>query len=195
MGDSHGCVLIYVQNNIHYRRRRDLEILGLIRIELSFKHKRVLFGLFYRPPNSDQLYNDYLEDYIHLAIDTVLNEGIITGDLNFNNVKSTVSSQNDTIYSVDFDKANVLNDFFCNQTMLNDDNVSLVVIEQLSQTIVLSPGVVGGTLNFSSYVGSGPASTPHLKKYQEFQAPQKLFEILATKSNSRILHLDLKKRP
>ena len=37
------------------------------------------------------------------------------------------------------------------------------------------------TLIFSSYVGSGPASTVHPKKYQEFQAPQKKFEILATK--------------
>ena len=34
------------------------------------------------------------------------------------------------------------------------------------------PQGVGGTLNFSSYVGSGPASTVHPKKYQEFQAPQ-----------------------
>ena len=51
-GDSHGGVLIYVKDNIHYRRRHDLEMLGLekIWIELSFKHKRVLFGLFYRPP-------------------------------------------------------------------------------------------------------------------------------------------------
>ena len=31
----------------------------------------------------------------------------------------------------------------------------------------------GGTLIFSSYVGSGPASAVHPKKYQEFQAPQK----------------------
>ena len=49
VGDSHGGVLVYVKDNIHYRRRHDLEILGLenIWIELSFKHKRVLFGLFY----------------------------------------------------------------------------------------------------------------------------------------------------
>ena len=37
----------------------------------------------------------------------------------------------------------------------------------------------GGTLIFSSYVGSGPASTVR-KKNQEFQAPQKIFENLAT---------------
>ena len=33
----------------------------------------------------------------------------------------------------------------------------------------------GGTLFFSSYVGSGPASTAHPQKYQEFQAPPKNF--------------------
>ena len=30
----------------------------------------------------------------------------------------------------------------------------------------------GGYSHFSSHVGSGPASTVHPKKYQEFQAPQ-----------------------
>ena len=60
----------------------DFEILGLenIWIELTFKHTRVLFGLFYRPPNSDQLYFYTLEDSIHLAIDTGMDDIIITGD-------------------------------------------------------------------------------------------------------------------
>ena len=31
----------------------------------------------------------------------------------------------------------------------------------------------GGTLIFSAYVGSDPASTVHPKKYLEFQVPQK----------------------
>ena len=38
----------------------------------------------YRPPNSDQLYYNSLEDSIHLAIDTGIDDVIITGDLNFN---------------------------------------------------------------------------------------------------------------
>ena len=38
------------------------------------------------------------------------------------------------------------------------------------------------TLNFSSYLGSGPASTVHPKKYQEFQAPPKNIEILASQN-------------
>ena len=53
----------------------------------------------------------------------------------------------------------------------------------------------GGTLIFSSYVGSGPASTVHQKKYQEFQAPPKKFEILATKKIFPILYLDFIKDP
>ena len=46
---------------------------------------------------------------------------------------------------------------------------------------------------FSSYVGLESASTVHLKKYQEYQAPPpptlKIFEILAT----RIVYIDLEK--
>ena len=41
----------------------------------------------------------------------------------------------------------------------------------------------GRTLIVASYVGSGPASTLHPIKYQEFQAPKKIFEILATPKN------------
>ena len=57
------------------------------------------------------------------------------------------------------------------------------------------PPSQGGTLIFSTYVGSDPASTVHPKIYQEFQAPPKIFEILATQKNIPILYLDLKKDP
>ena len=52
----------------------------------------------------------------------------------------------------------------------------------------VSPGGGGGgvTLIFSSDVGSGPASTVHSQKYQEFQALQDKFEISPTPKN--ILH-------
>ena len=83
MGDSHGGVLIYVKDNIHYHSRHDLEILGLENKwnDLSFKNKHVLFSLFDRLPNSDQLYYYSLEDSIQLAINTGLDD-VITGDLN-----------------------------------------------------------------------------------------------------------------
>ena len=54
----------------------------------------------------------------------------------------------------------------------------------------------GGTLIFSSYVGSDPASTVHPQKISGISStPKKIFEILATPKNIQILYLDLKKRP
>ena len=52
-GDSHGGVIIYVKNSIHYTRRQELELRGVesIWIELTLKHKHILFGVFYRTPN------------------------------------------------------------------------------------------------------------------------------------------------
>ena len=53
-----------------------------------------------------------------------------------------------------------------------------------------------GTLIFSTYVGSDPASTVHPKKISGISSTQKqIFEILATQKNIPILYLDLKKDP
>ncbi len=48
------------------------------------QQKKVLLGLFYRPPNSNFIYNNTIEDSIHLAVDTGINDIIITGDFNYN---------------------------------------------------------------------------------------------------------------
>ena len=53
----------------------------------------------------------------------------------------------------------------------------------------------GGTLIFSTYVGSDPASTVHPQKISGISSTPKIFEILATPKNIRILYLDLKKDP
>ena len=53
----------------------------------------------------------------------------------------------------------------------------------------------GAPLIFSSYVGTHPASIVHPTKYQEFQAPPKIFEILPTPKIPPIQYLDFKKRP
>ena len=90
VSDSHGGVVIYVKENICYQRRLDLEPRGVeyIWVELTLKQKHVLFGLFYRPPNSDMTYYSLLEDSIHLAVDTGIDDIIITGDFNFNMLNS-----------------------------------------------------------------------------------------------------------
>ena len=41
-------------------------------------------ALFYRPPNSDQLYYNSSEDSIQLAIDAGIDDVILTSDLNLN---------------------------------------------------------------------------------------------------------------
>ena len=86
VGDSHGGVITYVKDGLHYRRRQDLEPRGIdyIWIELSNNHKRTLFGLFNRPPNSNLAYYSLIEDSWHLAVDSGINDIIITGDFNFN---------------------------------------------------------------------------------------------------------------
>lgn len=84
--DHHGGVMIYVKDSIHYKRRHDLEPLNIecIWIEIQLNHTRALFGLFYRPPNSDASYYSAIEDSLSLALDTQINNIIVTGDFNFN---------------------------------------------------------------------------------------------------------------
>ena len=78
--------MIYVKEGLHYKRRADLEIQGIecIWIEVANNNKRILFGLFYRPPNSSASYFSDIEDSVALAVDTGISDIIITGDLNVN---------------------------------------------------------------------------------------------------------------
>ena len=64
--------MIYVKDSVHYTRRNDLEPQNIecIWIEIQLKQTRILFELFYRPPNSDALYLTAIEDSISLALDT-----------------------------------------------------------------------------------------------------------------------------
>ena len=82
--DRHGGVMIYVKDSLYYKRRNDLEPCNLecIWIEIQLNHTRVLFGLFYRPPNSDAAYLSSIEDSISLALDTQITNIIVTGDFN-----------------------------------------------------------------------------------------------------------------
>ena len=85
-GDTHGGVMLYVKEGLHYKRRDDLEIQNIesIWIEVANSHKRILVGLFYRPPNSTSQLFSNIEDSIGLAVDTGINDIILTGDFNLN---------------------------------------------------------------------------------------------------------------
>ena len=91
VGDSHGGVILYIKEGIHYKRRKDLEIRGIesIWVELANKYKRILFGLFYRPPGSSINYHSDIENSLNLAVDTDISDIIVTGDFNFNVLNPT----------------------------------------------------------------------------------------------------------
>ena len=95
VGDSHGGVILYVKDTLHFTRRHDLEPVGVecLWIELNLKHKKLLFGLFYRPPSSDSAYFLSIEDSIYLAVDTGIKDIVITGDLNYNMLDIPASSK------------------------------------------------------------------------------------------------------
>ena len=84
--DPHGGILIYIKDTIHYRRRQDLEPVGIecTWIEITLRNKHILFGVFYRPPNSSNIYHSMIEDSLNLALDTAINEIIVTCDFNYN---------------------------------------------------------------------------------------------------------------
>ena len=48
------------------------------------RKKHILFGIFYRPPNSNAHYYSSIIDSIHLAVDTGIQDIVITGDFNLN---------------------------------------------------------------------------------------------------------------
>ena len=85
--------MIYVKESVIYKRRYDLEPLNVecMWIEMQLNHSRILFGLFYRPPNSDIAYFSGIEDSISLAVDTQIKNIIVTGDFNLNMLNEQTS--------------------------------------------------------------------------------------------------------
>ena len=55
----------------------------------SCNNRNILYGVFYRPPNSDSAYNSLIEDSIGLAMDSNITDVIITGDFNLNVMKES----------------------------------------------------------------------------------------------------------
>ena len=90
VSDRYGGVILYIKNTLSYFRRHDLEPNGLecILIQIKSKNNRNnLYGVFYRPPNSDSAYYTLIEDSIGLAMDLNISDVIITGDFNLNVMK------------------------------------------------------------------------------------------------------------
>ena len=93
VGDSHGGVCVYVKNNLHVRRRNDIEIQNLecVWIEITTHNKKVLIGTFYRPPNSPNDTMAHIENSEGLAVDTNIQDILILGDFNLDILKQLPS--------------------------------------------------------------------------------------------------------
>ena len=87
LSDRYGGVILYGKDTLTYTRRYDLELnrLECIWIQIKLHNKRnVLYGVFYRTPSSDSVYNSLVEDSVGLAIDSTISDVIVTGDFNLN---------------------------------------------------------------------------------------------------------------
>ena len=82
---------VYVKRGIPCKRRLDLELVNIecVWIEIIVKNKKLLIGTFYRPPTASPVVLSDIENSIGLAIDTGVEDIVVTGDL-----KSTFADEN-----------------------------------------------------------------------------------------------------
>ena len=71
-------------------------------VEVANTRKHILFGLFYRPPNSNANYYSMIEDSLSLAVDTNISDIIVTGDFNFNLLNPRSSTKKFPLYPIFF---------------------------------------------------------------------------------------------
>ncbi len=99
-GDRHGGVIMYVKNSIPVQRRSDLEPVGLecVWCEIRLNARRLLIGVFYRPPNSSSDTLRDIERSIDLAVDSNIDNIIVTGDLNLNYLSEGTKRKLDSVF-------------------------------------------------------------------------------------------------
>ena len=88
-----GGLIIYIKNNIFFKRRDDLESNSIenIWVEIQSTKNKYLLGLFYRPPESISDYWNEFENVIEKASEENL-DIIITGDLNYDILKANINN-------------------------------------------------------------------------------------------------------
>jgi len=78
--------MLYVRNSLPSNRRIDIEIPNLecLWVEVVIKKTKVLFGLFYRPPDSQASAWDHINHSIEKALNTGIQKVVVMGDFNEN---------------------------------------------------------------------------------------------------------------
>ena len=86
-----GGVCVYFKNNLHFIRRKDLELpqLECIWTEVIIKNgTKILLGIFYRPPCNDRQFWVDFEESLDCAKDTNIKDIFIMGDFNDDQLNS-----------------------------------------------------------------------------------------------------------
>ncbi|KAK3085741.1 hypothetical protein FSP39_008065 [Pinctada imbricata] len=99
-----GGVSVYVKENIHSKRRDDLEADSCesVWIEMFLHNRKVLLGTFYRPPNSTSEIWDGIKFSIEKACNTGINTILVTGDFNCDQKISTSNDITDICDTMNF---------------------------------------------------------------------------------------------
>ncbi|MCG8113710.1 MAG: reverse transcriptase domain-containing protein [Candidatus Thiodiazotropha taylori] len=137
--NNYGGVLVYVRENIPCKRRHELEMpdLECIWLELKVKSRSVLFGLFYRPPSALQEVYDKIEQSIDLALDSNINDVVITGDFNLNYIDTVGKNKINQLFT-QYSLAQIINE----PTHFTENSSSLIDLLFTNQTTnVLVSGV------------------------------------------------------
>ena len=128
---------VYVNDNIYTKRRHDLEIRNIkcVWIEARVQRKPVLIGTFYRPPNADASVLLDIETSIDLAIDTGINDIIMTGDLNVDYLKENTRKK-----IADICNKHTLTQIIDGPTHFTEHSSSLIdiIMVNINKNIVLS---------------------------------------------------------
>ena len=100
LGRPGGGVIINAKDSFSLLRRTDLETRGLeaVWIELLVKGKTILFGGFYRPPNSSNEYFSLLTESFDRAFNTNVADILISGDFNYNMLSNDNNKLKDLMY-------------------------------------------------------------------------------------------------
>lgn len=88
-----GGVMIYVKNNIPCNCREDLEVTTVecLWVELYVKKIKILFGLFYRPPDSPSYIWDHINQSLQKALCSGIDKVIVVGDFNENQLNTNLN--------------------------------------------------------------------------------------------------------
>ena len=131
-------MVIYVQDTILCKRRKDIEINGLeaVWLEVIIKSKKILIGGIYRPPNSSSDYFNLMLESIDRAHNTNIYDIIITGDFNYDMLSNGSNKMTDLLQQYN------LTQLIAKETHFTEQSASLIdLIIVRNKNNILTSGV------------------------------------------------------